>query len=280
MFCVSLAQLDILYRNPEGNRKKIEKTVRELCQKKGGVEKPDLILFPETCTSGYSEEVFRDIERFAEENGGESLTLFQRLAKEYQVCICTGSIPEKNKGKIFNTVYFIDRYGTEMARYRKMHLYSAMGEEKAFSHGNEMPVFETEFGPMAMMTCYDIRFPELSRTYALRGAKAILTVSNFPNPKVNHWRTLLTARAIENQIYVIACNRVGKAGSASYFGHSMIINPWGEVVAEGREEESVVSGIADFECVSRVRIEIPMYRDRHPEDYPDDWRRQEGLWKN
>ena len=121
---------------------------------------------------------------------------------------------------------------------------------------------------MAMMACYDIRFPELSRTYAVRGAEAILVVSNFPNPKVKHWRTLLTARAIENQLYVIACNRVGAAGGSTYFGHSLIIDPWGEIVAEGDEAEGIVSGCADFEKVRQVRETIPMYADRRPASYP------------
>ncbi len=268
MFGIRLVQMDTIYRDPAGNRQRIRALVDEACAAANGREPADLIVFPETCTAGYSEEVFKEIERFAEENGGGTLRLFKELAASRKVCICTGSFPEKEGENIYNTVWFVDRTGRVVSKYRKMHLYSAMDEDQAFTHGTQMPVFETEFGPMAMMTCYDIRFPELSRTYAVRGAEAILVVSNFPNPKVKHWRTLLTARAIENQLYVIACNRVGAAGGSTYFGHSLIIDPWGEIVAEGDEAEGIVSGCADFEKVRQVRETIPMYADRRPASYP------------
>lgn len=233
-------------------------------------KRPDLIVFPETCTSGYSAEVFGEIERYAEEECGKTLTMFRELAKEYRVCICTGSLPESAADGIFNTVYLIGRDGAILGKYRKMHLYSAMDEDKAFGHGVEMPVFDTEFGKIAMMTCYDIRFVELSRTYAVRGAQAIVVVSNFPNPKVNHWRTLLQARAIENQLYIIACNRVGAAGESTYFGHSLIIDPWGEIVAEGGDVENIIEGNVDFCRIEQVRSTIPMYKDRRPSSYPGD----------
>jgi predicted amidohydrolase len=113
-----------------------------------------------------------------------------------------------------------------------------MDEDIGFKNGTEMPVFDIEFGKIALMTCYDIRFVELSRTYALRGAETIIVVSNSPRPKVNHWRVLLQARAIENQLFIVACNRrVGSALNSSYFGHSLIIDPWGEIIAEGDEDD-------------------------------------------
>lgn len=265
MFKASLVQMNIIHKNPAENRKKIKDLIEQAMK-----ENPDLIVFPETCTSGYSESVFHEIEKYAEEENGQTISEIRALAKKYQVCICSGSIAEKDGNNFYNTVYFIGRDGELLAKYRKMHLYSAMDENKAFKNGTEMPVFETEFGHLAMMTCYDIRFVELSRTYAVKGAKAIVVVSNFPNPKVDHWRTLLKARAIENQMYIIACNRVGKAYESTYFGHSLIIDPWGEIICEGNDEETILTGIVDFEKVTQVRKTIPMYWDRQPESYPDD----------
>jgi predicted amidohydrolase len=189
------------------------------------------------------------------------------FSRKNKVWLVGGSIPEFDGEETFNTVFLIDREGEIRGRYRKMHLYSAMAEDIGFSHGSEMPVFDTEFGKLSLMTCYDIRFAELSRFYAVNGAKIIVTVSNFPRPKVNHWRVLLQARAIENQLFVAACNRVGSAGTSSYFGHSLVIDPWGEIIAEGGEEEAVIHSELDLSSVDSVRGTIPMYADRRPESY-------------
>lgn len=262
MFKVCLVQMDIIYKNPTENRNKISNLINSAMD-----NKPDLIVFPETCTTGYSTGVFHSVDKYLETQDGETISLLKELAIKHNVCICTGSIPEKENEDNFNTVFFINRNGEIISKYRKMHLYSAMDEDKAFKHGSDMPVFDSEFGQLAMMTCYDIRFVELSRTYALNGAKAIIVVSNFPNPKVNHWRTLLQARAIENQMYIIACNRVGAAEDCTYFGHSLIIDPWGEIIAEGDDSECMVTGEVDFSKVKEVRNLIPMYEDRQPETY-------------
>lgn len=181
-----------------------------------------------------------NVSDFAEAENGPTITLIKDLAKKYNVYnvwVASGAIVERDETGIYNTVFLVDRKGEVIGKYRKMHLYSAMDEDVGFKNGTEMPVFDTEFGKIALMTCYDIRFVELSRTYALRGAETIIVVSNFPRPKVNHWRVLLQARAIENQLFIVACNRVGSALNSSYFGHSLIIDPWGEIIAEGDEED-------------------------------------------
>lgn len=268
-FTTAVLQMDIAYKNPEKNREHMRGLIEKACQVTSGA-KPDVLVLPETCTTGYSESVFHEIGAYAETEDGPTLSFLKETAARLGVWIVTGSLPEKDGDKVYNTVFMLDRAGRLVGKYRKMHLYSAMDEDAAFANGTEMPVFATEFGPVAMMTCYDIRFVELSRTYAVRGAKAIFIVSNFPNPKVNHWRTLLQARAIENQLYIVACNRVGAAESNTYFGHSLIIDPWGEIIAEGNDEESILAGTVDFAAVDAVRKKIPMYYDRQPASYPKD----------
>lgn len=264
-FKVSQIQLDIVYKSPKENIEKIAQLIEEAVK-----ENPDIIVFPETFTTGYSEEIFHNIDKYAETEDGETITILRRLAKKFNVWLVSGSIVEKDDKGTYNTIFLIDRKGNIVGKYRKMHLYSAMDEDVAFKNGVDMPVFDTEFGKLALMTCYDIRFVELSRTYAVKGADAIIIVSNFPNPKVNHWRILLQARAIENQLYIIACNRVGSANSSTYFGHSLIIDPWGEIINEGNDEETIISGEVDFNKVKEVRSIIPMYYDRQPQSYPDD----------
>jgi predicted amidohydrolase len=119
------------------------------------------------------------------------------------------------------------------------------------------------------MICYDIRFPELARRLALGGAKLLLVPAEWPNPRLHHWRTLLTARAIENQMYVVACNRTGVSGSTSFFGHSMVIDPWGEIVAEADEQETILQATIDLALVDEVRTRIPVFEDRRPALYQD-----------
>jgi predicted amidohydrolase len=267
---IAAIQLDIVYRDPEENRRRARMFIEKTAERH-----PDIIFLPETWTTGYSEEVFRNIGLYAESDDGPSVSLLRRLAQKYGVWIVGGSIPEKSGGEIFNTIFLINREGNIHGRYRKMHLYSAMAEDKGFSHGREMPVFDTEFGKLALMTCYDIRFTELSRTYAVDGAELIAIVSNFPKPKLNHWRVLIQARAIENQLFVVACNRVGNAGTCGYFGHSIAVDPWGEIVAEEMEDESVLWAELDMNAVGKVRGTIPMYADRRPASYPDHILRQE-----
>lgn len=264
---VSIIQMDIADRNPEHNRSHMRQMIERACSTR---EKCDVVVLPETCTTGYSERVFAEIARFAESESGETIESLRRIAQANALNIVTGSLPERSADRIYNTVYFIDREGNLIGKYRKIHRYSAMKEDTAFAPGQEMPVFSTDHGKVALMSCYDIRFAELSRTYALRGAKLIYVVANFPNPKVQHWRTLLQARAIENQLYVVACNRVGTAEQHSYFGHSLIIDPWGEILAEGDDTESLVTATLDFARIDEVRQKIPMYRDRQPASYSED----------
>lgn len=265
MFNLGILQFAIEYKNPESNRKKVAQLVSNASFK--GF---NMLVLPETWTTGYSEDVFYNVRSYAEGEDGPSVSLLRDLACENEIYIVSGSIPECDGQDIYNTIFFIDNKGDIIGKYRKIHLYSAMDEDEGFKHGSEMPVFETEFGKIALMTCYDIRFPEQARTYALRGAQMIVAVANFPKPKVHHWRILLQARAIENQLFVAACNRVGSAGKNSYFGHSIVIDPWGEILTEAEEEETILSAQIDFTAIETVRKLIPVYYDRQPRTYPND----------
>ncbi len=263
-FKISLIQYDIAFKNPPRNRKLIKNWIKKAMNKK-----PDLVILPETWTTGFASSVFKDAGKYAEEKNEESVNLVRRLAKENNVYIAAGSIIERDGSDYYNTMFLVDRTGNIIGKYRKMHLFSVLSEDKGLKNGIKMPVFATEFGKLACMICYDIRFVELARTYALKGAGAIIVVANFPVPRLKQWRLLLQARAVENQLYIIACNTVGKAEEEYYFGHSMVIDPRGEIVAEAGEDETLLTAAIDFNLVTEVREEIPMYRDRKPELYTD-----------
>ncbi len=260
-----MLQTNIYFADPEKNYENVENLFRQAMEENSDA---DIILLPEDWSSGFSDKMFQEIEKHVEEEDGPSVTFLKKLAKEYKVWVVAGSISTKHKdGKFRNTTFLINREGEVVGDYSKMHLYSDMDEDVAFEHGSKTEVYDTEFGKLGFMICYDIRFPELARTYALKNADALIVVSDFPNPRVEHWRTLLRARAIENQMYVVACNRVGPSPMGTYCGHSLIIDPWGDIIAEGGEEQEIIVGEVDFTETNGVRNLIHVFNDRQPQFY-------------
>lgn len=227
--------------------------------------KPDILVLPEMWNTGYALDRIHEL---ADKDGEDTKESLGSFARDHNVQIVGGSVAEKIGECIYNTMYIFNRQGEQIGNYSKMHLFRLMDEEKHLAAGNQSVTFELEEGLLAGASiCYDIRFPELSRTLALAGAKVLFVPAEWPHPRLNHWRTLLAARAIENQMYVVACNRVGVSGDTSFFGHSMIIDPWGEIVAEGGEDEAIITGNLDSSLTDDVRQRIPVFEDRRPNLY-------------
>lgn len=265
MMTVALLQMDLQFCQPQKNRAHLEALFDRALST---APRPDVVCLPELWSTGFDEVLFHQIHDFAEPEDGPSLSLLRELARRYQVWILGGSLPIHHQDRTTrNTTYLIDRTGQLVGHYSKLHLFSLQREELAFTPGTETPVFDTELGKVAMMTCYDIRFCELARTYALKGAEVISVTANFPNPRLEHWRTLLTARAIENQSFVLACNRVGSAPGGTYPGHSMVIDPWGTILVEGGEQEEIVTAQLDLSLPAKVREQIQVFQDRRPQCY-------------
>lgn len=261
----ALLQTDIAFFDTEANYANVRKLFAEAMEK---TPRPDVVVLPEDWATGFSDKKFYEMEELCEPVDGPTVTFCKELAKQYHVWVVAGSIGIRHlDNKLRNTTFLINREGEIVGDYSKMHLYSDMDENAQLTNGDKTEVYETEFGRMGMMICYDIRFCELSRTYALKKADVIVVTSNFPNPRVNHWRTLLMARAIENQMFVVACNRVGPSPMGTYCGHSIIIDPWGNVIAEGGEEQEIVTGSIDYTKTREVRDLIHMFRDRQPQSY-------------
>ena len=152
-------------------------------------------------------------------------------------------------------------------KYTKIHLFQLMEEHRYLAAGDQLAIVDTKWGRFGLAICYDLRFPELFRSYALSGVKAVLLVAEWPHPRLAHWQILLRARAIENQMYIIACNRAGVSKDAHFCGHSCVINPWGEIVAEAEEHEELLVTEIDMDKVDQVRAKIPVFADRKPEVY-------------
>jgi omega-amidase len=258
---VSLLQMDIALGEPDRNYEKLSIMLEQAVQAE---PKPDVIVFPEMWNTGYALD---QIQQLADENGERTKRIISAFCLKHQVHIIAGSIAEKKADTVRNTIYIFNRAGELTSHYSKIHLFRLMDEEKFLESGDTIGNAEIEGIPAGVMICYDIRFPELARAIALDGAKILFIPAEWPHPRLHHWRTLLMARAIENQMFVVSCNRVGISGSAHFFGHSMIIDPWGEIIAEGAEQEEIVTAALDLAEVDKVRSRIPVFEDRRPELY-------------
>lgn len=181
--------------------------------------------------------------------------------------IIGGSIAIQTTDGVTNTMMVINRKGELVGEYSKLHLFQLMDEHQYFQAGQSLGLFDLEGIPCAGSICYDIRFPEWIRAHTARGAQVVFVVAEWPLPRLYHWRSLLISRAIENQCYIVACNRAGIDPKNVFAGHSMIIDPWGEIVGEAGEEETVLEARIDLEKVQEVRKQIPIFMDRRPEFY-------------
>ena len=220
-----------------------------------------LVLLPEMWATGFA---YKQLNELAQRTS-ELLSELASLSLKYGMVII-GSLPEPHDNKVYNTAYVLDR-GELKGKYRKIHLFSLMQEDRSFDAGDSWLLVETSIARIGVFICYDLRFPELARRLAVEGAEVLVVPGEWPKPRQEHWRTLLRARAIENQLFVVAANCCGMVGKLDFFGMSMIIDPKGDLLAEaGYDAESIVATL-DFAAMSAWREQIPCFNDRKPECY-------------
>jgi predicted amidohydrolase len=220
------------------------------------------ILLPEMWSTGFANERLKELS----ETTPTVLRNLSGLSKRLHVTII-GSLPEKREERIFNTAYVMDSDGSVAGVYRKIHLFSPTGEDRYFTPGRKAVVSKTSLGPIGLMICYDLRFPELCRSLVLGGATMVVVMAEWPAERVTHWEVLLKARAIENQVFILGVNRCGKDGDLVYAGHSRIVSPYGEVMARAGKRPATLSAAIDLSEVERVRKHIPCLQERMPEAY-------------
>jgi omega-amidase len=250
-FIVGLIQMDIRVGDCDHNVTRAAEWIAEAAS--CGAQ---MAVLPELWSSGYALD--RAAELASAQGEGASGEM-ERLAAEHRVWLA-GSILEHDNRKVYNTMIVCDPAGRRVASYRKTHLFGLMDEPQYLTAGEVPVVAELPFGRTGLAVCYDLRFPRLFAAYIDAGCEAFVVCAEWPNPRLDHWRTLLRARAIENQAFVIACNRVGGAGT-TFFGHSMVLDPWGDVLAEGEDSEGVVIGRIDLARLGEVRKRFPFLAD-------------------
>lgn len=189
------------------------------------------------------------------------------LAREHRLAIAS-SVLEAKAGRAYNTLALYAADGALTAVYRKAHLVPMLDEPRWLAAGDALCLAETGWGLTGLGVCYDLRFTEMWRRYALAGAQLFILPAEWPSRRTQHWQTLLRARAIENQVFVAACNRVGESKGEVFAGKSAVIDPWGEAVVEaGPEAEALLTCEIDLGRVAEIRNRIPVFKDRRPDLY-------------
>jgi predicted amidohydrolase len=221
----------------------------------------DLILLPEIWPCGFFS--FDRYERESERIDGAIVKAFKDKAREKNCYLFMGSMVENDGGQFFNTSIFIDPQGSIAALYRKMHLFGYQSEEASIlTPGQDVVVVDAPWGATGFSTCYDLRFPELFRRMVDMGTKFFLVASAWPQIRLEAWKLFNRSRAHENLAFLISCNCAGANQGKKYAGHSMIVDPLGQVVAEGSNEEELVSARIDPKLVNTVRQDFPALEDR------------------
>lgn len=244
-------QFDVVYSDFENNINEVKKGIEVL--HKNEVE---LAVLPEMWSSGFDYASLED----AAEKTLEILKIISEISKEYNMVIA-GTLPFKRDGKIYNTLFVMEKDGKIAAKYEKIHLFSYSGEHKGFVRGNRPVVADTSVGRLGLMICYDLRFPELGRALVDMGADIFIVPGQWPLVRQNHWEILLRARAIEDQLFVIGCNRCGR-DNLEYGGSSMIISPKGRVLYQAKDEFEVGFSTLEFMEMIEYRSQIPALRER------------------
>ena len=257
---VACLQMDMLLGKPEENFSHAAELVKRAMK-----DKPDVLVLPETWNTGFFPR--ENLQALCDRDGSRVRQVFGALAERYQVNIVAGSVSNVRGGKVYNTAMVFDRTGVCIASYDKTHLFTPMGEDNYYTPGDRLCTFVLDGVKCGLIICYDVRFPELTRSLTVPGLDMLFVVSQWPKVRTFHLRSLTTARAIENQMFLVCCNSCGTAGQTVYGGNSAIIDPWGETVALAGETEEILTADCDLQILTNIRGSIPVFRDRRPSLY-------------
>lgn len=256
----SLAQMNV---RPGDVQKNLSTAEAMIVEAGASRRNTNAIVLPELWSTGYALERSRELS--SQLNDG-IFAQMATLATQNKVCI-VGSVLEKRGMEVANSAPFFAPNGRMLGVYRKIHLFKLMDEDRFLQPGSAPLIMSLPWGDTALAICYDLRFPELFRKYAVSGAKVIIVPAQWPLERIEHWRALIVARAIENQCFIVAVNAAGQCGNTVMGGHSMIVDPWGKIVVEVGEQPTLVSAEIDTDYVDVIRARIPVFDDRRPEMY-------------
>ena len=257
---ISCIQMDMKFCAVDENFERAKRLIRAAAQ-----ENPDVIVLPETWNTGFFPR--ENLPALCDSDCARVKQELGALAAELHVNLVAGSVSNVREGRVYNTACVFDRAGNCVAQYDKTHLFTPMGEHAYFTPGDHLCRFRLDGHDCGLVICYDIRFPELTRTLAVQGMDMLFVVSQWPAARIGHLRALTVARAIENQAFVICCNSCGDAGDTRFGGFSAIIDPWGQTLALAGETEQILTAECELDVLEGIRRSINVFRDRRAELY-------------
>ena len=257
---ITCIQMDVQFCRPEENFRKAAKLIAEAM-----ADEPDVLVLPELWNTGFFPK--DNLSDLCDREGVRVKKEIGALAKKFGVNIVAGSVASYRENKLYNTCYVFDRAGQSIADYDKTHLFSPMGEDRFFTPGDHTCHFQLDGIHCGVIICYDLRFPELSRTLALEDISCLFMAAQWPTQRIEHLQTLCAARAIENQLFLVCCNGCGTANETVYGGHSAIYAPDGKVLCRAGTEKAVISADLNLSKRTTTRKSIDVFADRRPELY-------------
>jgi|WetSurMetagenome_2_1015567.scaffolds.fasta_scaffold36210_2 omega-amidase len=246
---IGLVQYSPVWEDKSESIKKLENLLSD-------IKAFNLLIFSEMTLTGFTMKS----KDFAEELEGESYLFFASIAKEKKCAVMYGII-EKGKRKNFNTIVHLNNQGKIISSYRKIHPFTYSKENIFYGRGKETVVTKVKGVKTGLSICYDLRFPELYRLYAKEKVHLIVDIANWPDTRIEHWRALLKARAIENQCYVAGVNRVGDDPKLHYSGFTSVFDPMGKEIITLENDEKVIAAEIDKSYVVEVRKKLPFLED-------------------
>lgn len=249
---ICLAQMDVRWEDKEYNQRTCARMAHEARQKLA-----DFIVFPEMTLTGFSVNNATIVEN---ERDSDTVLFFTNLAKQQKIAIIFGVVFREGR-KRKNVAIAVDHRGKIIARYQKIHLFSAGGEHRYFLPGKTASVFRLKNFTIGLAICYDLRFPQLFEAMAKYQSDAVIVIANWPKVRTSHWKTLLQARSLDMQSYIVGVNRVGKGDGAIYNGHSSVYSPWGEKLAEFTREQCVFV-VLEKHAVAEARKKVSSLQDK------------------
>ncbi len=255
---IALAQLDLPPGALESNYRTVEKAAGEAASRGA-----DILLLPELWASGYDLE---NAPTYASPLDSGWFERMRQLASSHEIGL-GGSLIEERDGNYYNTFVLLDKQGQRLGAYQKAHLFRFLKEDHYFQPGGHLTLIDTPWGKVGLAICYDLRFPELFRAYAVRGAEMIFLVAEWPRKRIAHWDILLQARAVENQCFIAAVNKVGTSQGARLGGRSAVIDPQGKILIRGEEDPCVLMAGIQLDKTEKTRRWMPVLQDRNLDVY-------------
>ena len=245
-FFAGFIQFDVQYGDIEKNISEVRRGLQNISAVNTQISSGFIVL-PELWATGFAYDILPELVKKIP----ELLRVLQDLSKKHHVFLA-GSLPEFSHNRYYNTLYITGPEGN-LGTYRKQRMFSPMEEDSFFTPGTDPNPIQSSLGTVAGLVCYDLRFPELLRKQAALGANLLVVPAQWPAARIKHWRILLQARAIENQMFVVGTNRCGTTGETSFGGHSMIVGPDGTILLEAGESEEYGGIMLDPAMVSGAR---------------------------